>query len=164
MSASVGEQKRTIGRTMRDAGYQLWPDASRRVPRPWPDPSVRRVVDVSFPVGLAAVIERLGQLLDAPSGHRGPAVLMRGDSGWLACEPTNAVMSNGEWRLPGAVHVHRLARSAPVELVLAPWSARRSELRLEPRPRRGLAMSARYFIVAHAVMDDLRDAVEAGAE
>lgn len=144
---------------------QPWPNRGPQELRPWPDCSVRRIVEVTFPVAHAAVSEFVATLLDTPARHRGPAVMVRGDPGWLEFRPTDAVTRHDEWRLPGALHLHRFGRPTPVELVLASWSAARSELRLELRCRRGISrVPPRYFDVAHAVMDELRSDVETMVE
>lgn len=144
--------------------YQLWPNPSPRVPRPWPDCSVCRVVDVTFPLGHAAVTEFVRRLHKTAAGRPGAVVVVQGDSGWLVCTPADAVTREDEWRLPCELHLHRFGRPRFVEVVLAPWSAVKSELRLELRSRRGLKIPPRYFTVAHAVMDKLRGAVETQVE
>ena len=122
---------------------------------------MRRFIDLGFPLGRRAAAELGLRLLDAPARPGGTDVVVRGDSGWLVCTPADAEAREDEWRMPGALHLHRFGRSVPVELVLARWSAERSELRLELRCRRSPQAPPRYFDVAHAVMDELRDAIEA---
>lgn len=63
-----------------------------------------------------------------------------------------------EVRLPGVLHVRSGVFGVRVALVAGPWSATRSELRLEVCRRWcGRHLTRRYFDTAHDVLDRLRD-------
>jgi hypothetical protein len=86
---------------------------------------------------------------------------VRGGSGWLVFGPRGQTRINDECRYPGRLYVHRWARPVHVEVIIAMWSASRTELRLELRCERGaLHIPTGYFDVAHSAVDRLREGIE----
>jgi hypothetical protein len=136
----------------------LWKDPDPVGPPSWPDPSVRRVLGFAFPVAHAALIDTHVTLRTVHGGHQGSGGVRRRGGGWLELADTAAVTTQGECRLLGALQVGRFTRVVPVEVVLAPWSATRSELRFQLH--HGLSVPARYFDVAHQVLDNLSDKIQ----
>lgn len=132
----------------------------------WPDLRVHRLVRLAphdAARGLhAALLARDGRIVAAapgrpPRSRRGP----NGPPGYL-----EVLGRTGTWALAAALHVHRHGRATPVEIVLEPWSAHRTDLCLEVRRRpgrTGLHLPRRYFDVAHRVMDELWHQIEANA-
>lgn len=138
MSAWVDTPRPTLVRG------RLWVDVAGLRPPVWSERDVRRLVLAPFPLAVAA-LRGLGA---APSG-------------WLVLDVAHDRRAADEYRAAGALHVHRGRPLVPVDVVLAPWSASRTELLVRPRLRRCAAPpSARYFDVAHSAIDALRDAIE----
>ena len=63
----------------------------------------------------------------------------------------------GEYRFAAVVRTSRWHPPVPVELVVAPWTERRSEIRIQVR---ALRLPDGYFDAAHCVIDALVDHVE----
>jgi hypothetical protein len=127
----------------------LWVDLARPPSRPSFDRSVHRLIDLPYAPTVAAVLDTHDQL---PPQAR------------LAFDLAHARAADGELRLLGWLHVHRCGPPLAVDVVVQPWSRTRTDLWLQARCRRGRAgLPRRYFDVAHAAIDALRDAVDPGA-
>jgi hypothetical protein len=118
---------------------------------------VRRSLAVEIAVARAALVDVQLSMravgADAPSSRP-----QRRGRGWLELADVAPVAAGRELRLLGALHVGRCGRAVPVDVVLAPWSMSRSELRLQLRRRSELPRH--YFEVAHRVIDILRDELQ----
>jgi hypothetical protein len=138
----------------------LWAGAGRAEPPEALDCTVRRPVGLRFAVGRAALIEVQRARRRVPARRPGRGV-RRGGAGWLELNEGPAAAEEDEHRLRGALHVGRCGRAVPVEVVLAPWSTTRSEVRLQLYRR--VELPAHYFAAAHGVLDSLRDEIHATA-
>lgn len=128
-----------------DGAIEVWPDREQFPAPPWPDWSVRRFVEVPF---AAASAVPLDERVVVPHG-------------WLVLSAASSVSAE-ERRRDGTVHVRRWHRGVGVELVMAHWSATRTEVRLQlGSGLPSLHLPPHYFDVAHAVMDEIRAAIEA---
>ena len=76
----------------------------------------------------------------------------------LTVEP-GLTVSAGEQTVRARLRVAWHWPGVPVEVLLAPWSSWRSELRVGMAGRRRYAVPWRFFEAAHAVADGLRDAL-----
>jgi hypothetical protein len=112
------------------------------------DGAVRRLLDLAFRDA------RLG-LTHGDVDDRAE----RGERLELAGVPTR--IGPDEHRIPGVVHLGGVGGAVSVDLVLAPWSAARSELRLELRRTR--RTPARYYDAADRALDRLDVAIRAVA-
>lgn len=126
---------------------EVWPDREPFPAPPWPDWSIRRLVDVPFAISRTAPLDRR---VTVPHGS---LVISRDGSA-----------GTEERRRDGVVHLRCWQRPVPVELVMAPWSATRTEVRLQlGRELTSLHLPPHYFDVAHAVTDEICAAIEAQA-
>lgn len=130
---------------------QLWVDACPVVPprpRPWPEGTVRRLVNVPFLVAVEA-------LADALDEGDAAGLTVRAAAGWAG---------PGEVRVPGDLHLHhfqRCGRPVRVEVVLEPWSTTRSDLRLQVVCRhRSIRLPRHYYDAAHDAIDVVRTRIE----
>ena len=132
------------------AGHdELWPTpAQGAAARPWPDCSVRRVLDVSFGAVRAVVDDVLG----ATAAVGGVVVRGAGRSS----SDSDMDSDTAERRIAAGLRVQLCSVPVAVEVVVAPWSRTRTELRLELRGRRRLRIPRRYFDVADDVAERLR--------
>lgn len=132
----------------------------------WPDLRVHRLVRLpphDAARGLLAALVARGGRVEAAASGRARGTRRRPDrpTGYL-----EVLGRTGTSTLAAALHVRRHGRSTPVEIVLEPWSAHRTDLCLEVRRRpgrTGLHLPRRYFDVAHRVMDELWHQIEADA-
>lgn len=136
----------------------LWKDPEPVALPSRPSSSVRTVLGLPFPVAHAALVDTHVTLRAVLGGHQGSTGAGRRRGGWLELADQAAVRSPGECRLLGRLHVGRFGRVVPIEIVLAPWSTTRSELRLQLQ--RGSSVPASYFDVAHAVLDNLSTEIQ----
>ena len=151
MTAIRGDARRSGRARQREL---LWAGAVRTVSPATLDCIVRRSLSLPLPVAQAALIDVDRTMRAVPAAHRVRG-RRRARRGWLELAKGTAVTHDDEHRLLGVLHVGRCGRVVPVEVVLAPWSTARSEVRLQPYRR--VELPAHYFAVAHAVLDNLRD-------
>ena len=126
------------------------------------DYTVRRFVEHPFANAHQALVTVSSDHRVAPSDRSAEAVV-RTPASWLAFSAPQATPPlDDQVRLTGVLHAHRFGRPLRVEVVVEPWSAARTELRMQLRSRRGkLKLPKRYFDAAHPVMIALRDEIEA---
>ena len=126
------------------AGHdELWPTPDEVAARPWPDCSVRRVLDLPFVV-VGGVLD--GALRSVATTGR---MTVRGCT--RSCPDERRVLAG--------LRVQTCSVPVSVEVVAAPWSRTRTEVRLELRGRRRLRLPRRYFDVADEVAERLRLAI-----
>lgn len=140
----------------------LWKDPDPSGPPPEVNSCGRRLLGLAFPSARAmlADIHLTGQAAHAV--HQRSRGVPRRRRGWLEFADVAAVATAAEYRLPGVLHIGRFGRAVRVDVVLAPWSSTRSELRLQPH--RGSNVPPRYFDVAHPILDKLRDEIQSRAD
>jgi hypothetical protein len=133
----------TVVPTLERRRDPLWSEPDRRPPSPWPDRSVRRLVDLPYDVAVV-VLDELAH--DKTTSFP------------FDCHATAA---EEERCFRGALRFHRGGRRMFVELVVARWSATRTELRLQPDGRRArLSVPPRFFEMASAITDRLGRVIE----
>lgn len=126
---------------------EVWPDREPFPGPPWPDRSIRRLVDVPFAISRTAPLDRR---VTVPHGS---LVISGAESD-----------GTDERRRDGVVHTRCWQRPVAVELVMTPWSLTRTEVRLQlGRGLTSLHLPPHYFDVAHAVTDELCATIEAQA-
>jgi hypothetical protein len=160
-SGTPGGQLPPVGLDRARQRELLWAAGGEAGSPPGPDRSVRRSLGLDFAVARAALVDVQLTTSAVPAGRRASDP-RPGATGWLAFADVPAVTTVDEIRLRGALHVGRCGGAIPVEVVLAPWSTSRSELRLQLHRRSNLP--GRFFDVAHRVMDELRDEIQRRAD
>jgi hypothetical protein len=162
--------RRPPGATLLDRGLST---LNRRDARPamrGTDLAIRRVLFVPFDAAAAQLDAVLADLVPTDahaSRHGSERATITAGRGRVVIDRHPAVAPRGnpldviEVRRPGRVHAHRLGPALAVDLVLAPWSAWQSELRLQLHGGRGTTRLPRhYYDVAHPALAALRDLVE----
>jgi len=123
--------------------------------------TVRRVIEADLQQTIAALERTHRDLLAQPSTHIGNRAVVRRGAASLIIELDPALVATDPIRLPAALPIRRCGPPEPVQLVIEPWSPRRTEVRLEIIHRHGrLRIPRRYFDVAHPSMSALRDELE----
>lgn len=115
--------------------------------------SVRRILPLSFDDAAGRLQRYCGSLLaTAPAGWRAD---IPARAGWLSfAEPP--LGTGWERTLPGRLHVPFHWRAVSVDVLVAQWSATRTELRLGMANNRRFHVPWRFFDAAHDVADVLR--------
>jgi hypothetical protein len=131
----------------------------------WPDQRLHRLVRLppwDAAVALHEVLRAATGRVDEPPRERGARARLRTRPGRLLIERTPA--AEATLRFAGTLRMPAPGRAVPIELVLEPWSAHRSDLCLQPqRGRLGPRLPRRYYDVAHRVMDELWHLIERAA-
>src|SRR5262245_52199925 len=140
---------RTVGHAP-DLDVLGWFSPDRR-PRPWPgDGSVRRVLPWDVDTVRAIVAELMAERTQRRTDR--PTLEIAAGSARLVLAVQGVA---GRW--PGAVRRRRHRHPVPVALVVDPWSALRTELRLERiRPLRRGEWVVRWYDTVHPLLDVVR--------
>jgi hypothetical protein len=137
-----------------------WLSRDRRPPQLGSDQTVRRVLWTSFTAAVGALADCEHDLVIRPTTVRGRACRHRRPLARLLL--TRITHRTGDllaWE--GALQVHLGRRALPVDVVLEPWSAERTEVRIQvPADGFRIRLPSTYFDAAHALVDRLRFEIE----
>jgi hypothetical protein len=146
----------TIGGTARHGSVAFGSGASVA------DPAVHRLLRRPVGEALDALEALHDELLTDPARPRGSWVRWRRRRAWLAFDDPSHGRDGDGCRVPARLRVPWAVRLVEVELVVEPWSASWTELRLQLAGHRSVwRLPHGYFDTAHPLMASLRDALAA---
>lgn len=157
-------ERRPPGAILVNRGLFRWEHAGGP-PMRGTDLAIRRVLFVPFTVAAPLLATVLAELTTLTTDRYEPPHQSRVEvrRGRLVIDrrPTPAVGEHDEVRRAGQVRVQHAVHAIAIELVLAPWSACQSELRLQVRGHRTpIRLPRRYYDVAHPALATVRDLIE----